>query len=63
MGKHRHREKIRSLQRRVREHRGKINREGLKGVPDEALIRHWEREIRAFEDGIERAQKRLRRKG
>jgi hypothetical protein len=42
MGKRRYREKIRSLQRRIREHRGKINREGLKGVPDEALIRHWE---------------------
>jgi hypothetical protein len=63
MGRRRYREKIRGLRHRIREHQSKINREGLKGAPDEALIRHWQREIRAFENGIERAQKRLRGKG
>ncbi len=60
MGKGRYRQKIRSLRRRIQEHRSKIGRERLKSFPDEALIRHWERETRAFEDGIERARKRLR---
>jgi hypothetical protein len=62
MGKGRYRQKIRSLQRRIREHRSKIGRERLRSVPDERLIQHWEREVRAFEDGIERARKRLGRK-
>ena len=62
MGKGRYRRKIQSLRRRIQEHRGKIGREWLKSFPDETLIRHWEREIQAFEDGIERARKRLGRR-
>jgi hypothetical protein len=63
MGKRRYREKVRSPQRRIREHRSKINRERLKSAPDEGLVRHWEREVRAFEDGIGRARRRMGREG
>jgi hypothetical protein len=52
-----------SLEARIQEHREKIERARQQETPDEGLIRHWEREIEAFQDGIRRAQQRLRRRG
>ena len=63
VGKRRYRRQERSLRERVREHRGKIRVELRKPLPDDRLIRYWEREIRAFEKGIERARKRSKGKG
>jgi hypothetical protein len=51
--------RIESLQKRVHEHEQKISRERRKTKPDEGLISHWEAEIRAFRNGIEKANKRL----
>ena len=61
MGKKNHEKSINSLQQRIIEHRRKVDTELLKDYPDLGLIRHWQKEIRAFEVGIEKAQKRLRR--
>ena len=63
MGKRRYRRKKESLEARIREHQEKIKREKHKETPDEGLIGHWEREIKAFQDGIRRAQKRLGERG
>ncbi|WP_019500446.1 hypothetical protein [Pseudanabaena sp. PCC 6802] len=59
MGKKNHEKAIRSLNKRIAEHEDKIKRELEKDVPDLGLIRHWQVEIRAFEKGIQQAQKRL----
>jgi len=61
MGKKNHEKSINSLKQRIIEHQQKIDVELLKDYPDLGLIRHWQQEIRAFELGIEKAQKRLRR--
>jgi len=57
--KRRYRRKIESLEERIREHQKKIQRERGKDKPDERLIAHWEKEIRAFQEAIRRAKKRL----
>ncbi|MFB2896663.1 hypothetical protein ACE1CI_27440 [Aerosakkonemataceae cyanobacterium BLCC-F50] len=59
MGKKNHKKAIRSLRQRIAEHLEKIRIESEKDFPDRGLIRHWESEIRAFEKGIQQAQKRL----
>jgi hypothetical protein len=59
MGKKNHRKTIRSLTERIAEHQQKIRIELEKSSPDYELIRHWEKEILAFEHGIQQAQKRL----
>lgn len=59
MGKKNHKKAIRSLSQRIAEHLEKIRIESEKDFPDQGLIRHWESEIRAFEKGIQQAQKRL----
>jgi hypothetical protein len=59
MGKKNHRKTIRSLQRRIDEHREKVRIERQRGFPDLGLIHHWEAEISAFEKGIQQAKKRL----
>ncbi|NJL88662.1 MAG: hypothetical protein HC916_01810 [Coleofasciculaceae cyanobacterium SM2_1_6] len=62
MGKQNHRKAIQSLEKRIVEHREKIRLELLKETPDLGLIKHWEREIFAFDKGIQQALKRLGRK-
>lgn len=52
-------EEIRTLDLRIREHGSKILTERARPEPDRGRIRHWEAEIQAFRDGIERARKRL----
>lgn len=59
MGERALEKRIKSLLRRVREHKLKIKREKLKSFPDFRLIGHWEAEINAFQKSIETAQKRL----
>jgi hypothetical protein len=61
MGKRNHLKTIRSLQKRIDEHQEKIRLERLRELPNSGLIRHWEKEIRAFEKGIQQAKKRLGR--
>ena len=59
MGKKNHRKTIRSLNDRILEHRDKIELELRRELPDDGLIRHWQKEICAFEKGIQQAKKRL----
>ncbi len=61
MGKKNHKKAIQSLTQRIVEHQQKIRTELEKNTPDYGLINHWEKEIRAFERGIQQAQKRLGR--
>jgi hypothetical protein len=59
LGKKNHRKAIRSLTQRIEEHQDKIRLELERERPDQGLIDHWQKEIRAFEKGIQQAQKRL----
>jgi hypothetical protein len=52
-------QRILSLDRRIAEHEEKIFAERTRGNPDDKLIAHWEKEIKAFRKGIDRARKRL----
>lgn len=61
MGKKEFLKQIESLSRKISEHEEKIKREKNRSYPDEGLIKYWEREILAFRNAIEKAQKRLRR--
>jgi peptidoglycan hydrolase CwlO-like protein len=61
MGKKNHQKAINSLNQRIFEHQAKIQSEQARDYPDEGLIHHWEKEIRAFEKGIQQALKRLGR--
>jgi len=62
MGQQNHRKAIQSLEKKIVEHQEKIRLELLKENPDLGLIRHWEKEISAFQKGISQALKRLGRK-
>lgn len=59
MGKKNHQKAIRSLEKRIIEHQDKIKLELKRESPDKGLINHWQIEIKAFENGIKRALKRL----
>jgi len=52
-------QRIKSLEKRILEHKRKISLEKKKTFPDQQLITHWEREIKAFQSSIEKAKKRL----
>lgn len=52
-------QRILSLEGRIAEHEEKISAERIRDDPDGKLIAHWEREIKAFQKGIDRAKKRL----
>jgi hypothetical protein len=52
LGKKNHRKAIRSLTQRIEEHQEKIRLELERERPDQGLIDHWQKEIRAFEKGI-----------
>lgn len=62
MGKQNYRKAIQSLEKRIAEHQEKIRLELSKENPDLGLIKHWTKEISAFQKGIEQALKRLGRK-
>jgi len=59
MGNKNHKKTIRSLTQRILEHQEKIRLEYEKSNSNRGLIKHWEKEIRAFEKGIQQALKRL----
>jgi hypothetical protein len=59
MGKSHFKKAISSLESRIAEHQEKIRIELEKEFPDQGLINHWEKEIKAFEQGIKQALKRL----
>ncbi|MEH2120640.1 hypothetical protein [Nostoc sp.] len=59
MGNKHHKRAIESLTLRITEHQEKIRLESEKSFPDEGLIKHWEKEIRAFDKAIQQARKRL----
>jgi ubiquinone biosynthesis protein UbiJ len=59
MGRKELRKKVRTLEQHIQEHGRKVLTERAKSQPDEGRIRHWETEIKAFRDGINRARKRL----
>lgn len=61
MGKKNHKKAIQSLTQRIAEHQEKIRLELEKDAPDQGLINHWAKEIKAFERGIQQAKKRLGR--
>ncbi len=52
-------QRLSSLERRTAEHKKKISVENDRDNPDDKLITHWEKEIEAFQKGIDRARKRL----
>jgi hypothetical protein len=60
MGKKELRKRVQSLEQRIREHGTKILVERARPHPDEGRIRHWEAEVEAFRESIDRARKRLR---
>lgn len=62
MGKSHFKKAISSLEDRIAEHQEKIRLELEKDYPDPGLINHWQKEIKAFEKGIEQALKRLGKK-
>lgn len=62
MGKSHFKKAISSLEARIAEHQEKIRLELEKEFPDQGLINHWQKEIKAFEKGIEQALKRLGKK-
>ncbi|TAN45596.1 MAG: hypothetical protein EPN22_02220 [Nitrospirae bacterium] len=61
MGKKQFKKQINSLKEQISEHELKITAELQKKSPNDKLISHWRREIEAFNEGIIKAQKRLRR--
>lgn len=62
MGNKHFKKAIASLEARVSEHQEKIGLELAKESPDQGLIKHWQKEIKAFEKGIQQAMKRLGQK-
>jgi hypothetical protein len=52
-------QRILSLERMIAEHEEKISAERIRDNPDDRLIAHWEKEIKAFRKGIDRAKQRL----
>ncbi|MBP0010743.1 MULTISPECIES: hypothetical protein [unclassified Roseofilum] len=59
MGKSHFKKAILSLEARIAEHQEKIRLELNKEFPDRGLINPWQKEIKAFEKGIQQALKRL----
>ena len=59
MSKKHHQKVIESLAQRITEHQEKIRLKSEKNLPDEGLIKHWEKKICAFDKAIQQARKRL----
>ncbi len=56
------RKAIKSLYARIDEHYAKIHTEKSCLEPDLGLIAHWETEIRAFDERVQRLEARLARR-
>lgn len=52
---------IKSFEKLIEEHEGKIAREKVQSSPDFNLIRYWEKEVKVFINEISKAKKRLER--
>ena len=61
MRKRRKRKGIESLKSQIREHEKKIAEEKSYPDPNLGLIKHWEREIRTFENEIRKIERQLTR--
>ena len=61
MGKKCFLRQIKSFELLILTHNEKIEIEKAKAIPDLGLIGYWEREVKAYSDGIEKAKKRLKR--
>lgn len=59
MGNKNHKKAIDSFLKQIAKHQEKIKLELEKNFPDEGLIKHWEKEIRTFEENIQKKLKRL----
>ena len=55
------RKRLEGLQAQITAHQQKIHGELEKDLPDRELVRHWEREIHAWEAELARLEQRLRR--
>ncbi|MBI4849715.1 MAG: hypothetical protein HY808_14290 [Nitrospirae bacterium] len=53
------RKKIESLRKQVKEHEDKVQAEKQKSFPNDGCVAHWQKEITAFENQIEKAMKKL----
>ena len=62
MSKKGKRKGIKTLRSNIREHQQKIANEKNKPVPDIGSIRHWEREIRTFENNVLKQERQLKRR-
>jgi hypothetical protein len=63
MGESKHlRNRIRGLSIPLQEHLEKIALERSKPNPDEDLIQHWNKEVRAWQHEVQRLEQRLKRK-
>ncbi|MEK6677993.1 MAG: hypothetical protein AABY39_01120 [Nitrospirota bacterium] len=61
MGKQGWKKRIESLRLRILEHENKIKKERAKFHPNEGVIKHWNAEIEAFKNSLNRALKRLKK--
>jgi len=61
LSKKKFRKSVESIQRQIEVHHQKIVDQQQQPVPDENLIRYWEKEITGLEKSLARAEKRLRR--
>ena len=59
MGKKAKRRSIKSLKRRIEEHRRKIATELAKSFPDQRVIQYWRKEIESFEKRIAHIERQL----
>jgi len=55
------RKSVNSIRQQILKHQQKVAKEREKEVPDENLIRYWQKEISGLEKSLARAEKRLRR--
>ncbi|AFZ57761.1 hypothetical protein H6G54_16795 [Anabaena cylindrica FACHB-243] len=59
MGNKNHNKAIESFLKQIAKHQEKIKLELEKDFPDLGLIKHWEKEVRTFEENIQKKLKRL----
>lgn len=62
MGNRSTRRAIQGLRHQIAEHLAKIAEERAAPYPDEGLILHWENELRALAERLDRLESRLARK-
>ncbi|TKB77716.1 MAG: hypothetical protein E8D45_05290 [Nitrospira sp.] len=53
--------RLEGLRRRITDHRIKIALEQQRAIPDRSLLRHWEVEIRAWEQTVKNLDRRLKK--